>query len=302
MDGAVHFIKRRNSMRFNGFSKDSFVFFHDLKENNSVEWMHANDHKNQKRYMFAVREPLRNLFIDLSPLILQMDPSFETEVKTDKILSKINKRNITENDAYYPYYWGAFYRKGRKRQNDCQLILGLSEEGFDAGCIVAGIRGNAVLENFYRNLEMYPEVFIELVNRLDLDFSYHVAKDHGRPETELAKFRTKEDLQELFNNKLIKIIKKYEPSDPRLYSSGLVNEVMDIFRNVYPIFRFATGDDKSIISLLDKRETINDLPLDFTISLSAKQKVRIIFSEYISEDDFDFLIKWINKLKNDIVR
>ena len=289
-------------MIFKSFTKDSFVFFRELSENNSVEWMHANNHENQNRYKVAVRDPLKYLFEDIAPLILQLDPNFETEVKTNKVLSKINKRNITEDGAYYPYYWGAFYRKGRTRQNDCQLILGLSEEGFNAGCIVAGIRGDDVLVNFYKNLEMYPEVFIELVSRLDSGFKIFVAKDHGKPKTELQRFKTKEDLDELFNDKLIEIIKRYDPSTPLLYSSHLVDEVMDVLRNVYPIFKFVTGDENSINDLMEQKVLIGDIPLDFSISLSTKQKVRIILSDYISEHDFDFLIKWINQLKRDIVK
>lgn len=41
--------------------------------------------------------------------------------------------------------------------------------------------------------------------------------------------------------------------------------------------------------------------LDFNLSLGADQRARLLISNLLSEDDFEFLIVWIKRLKNDIV-
>lgn len=53
----------------------------------------------------------------------------------------------------------------------------------------------------------------------------------------------------------------------------------------------------------DQKPQLNVSPnwLDFNLSLGADQHARLLVSNSLSEDDFEFLLIWIKRLKNDIV-
>ncbi|MGE3248793.1 MAG: DUF2461 domain-containing protein [Hyphomonadaceae bacterium] len=59
-------------MAFEGFSKDFFKFFRDLKKHNDREWFEAN----KDRYKALVVAPMSDFIAELAPLLAKTSPNF----------------------------------------------------------------------------------------------------------------------------------------------------------------------------------------------------------------------------------
>lgn len=66
-------------MTFQGFSKDFFKFFRDLKRNNDREWFEAN----KARYKEVVVGPLQDFIIALAPKLEKVSPHFRCDPKAN---------------------------------------------------------------------------------------------------------------------------------------------------------------------------------------------------------------------------
>lgn len=62
-------------MAFDGFNKDFFKFFRDLKKNNEREWFE----KNKDRYKAVVVAPLQDFIIALAPKLEEVSPHFKCD-------------------------------------------------------------------------------------------------------------------------------------------------------------------------------------------------------------------------------
>jgi len=234
--------------QFSGFLPDTFQFLAELKANNTDEWMKGNDEANRIRFKKVLREPLRTLFMSVAPTIQQMDPGMETEAKASKVLATIRKRFPNEEGPYHPYHWGAFYRKGRTKQTDCQLFIGVHPDYVHVGLSVAGAQGAQVLKRFRENLEAYPQVFVELLKGLPSGFHVRLPENKDETPKPVSQFQANIDLQPLFEVAEINIEKQYEKADPILYTSDFVNQVKEIFQELFPLYRFITGTSDVVIN------------------------------------------------------
>ncbi len=64
-------------MAFEGFSKDFWKFFRDLKKNNERDWFEAN----KDRYKAEVVAPLQDFIIALAPKLAKVSPNFKCDPK-----------------------------------------------------------------------------------------------------------------------------------------------------------------------------------------------------------------------------
>lgn len=62
-------------MAFDGFSKDFFKFFRDIKKNNERDWFEAN----KDRYKAVVVAPLQDFIIALQPKLAKISPNFKCD-------------------------------------------------------------------------------------------------------------------------------------------------------------------------------------------------------------------------------
>lgn len=237
--------------QFMGFVQDTFIFLKELEQNNNDEWMHANNDANLTRYRTVLKEPLRSLFTTVAPMIQQMDPGLETEAKVNKVLAIIRKRFADVEGPYHPYLWGAYYRKGRTKQTDCQLFVNVHPSHINVGLSVAGAQGADIHKRFLNNLKNYPQFFLSLLHSLPAGF--HIRLDDKNQETLLAieSIISDQELTPFLKVGTIDIEKRFKNSDPILLKPEFSELVKEIFQSLYPLYQFILGSDETIAGLLE---------------------------------------------------
>ena len=235
---------------FTGFVPDTFAFLKELSENNTDEWMHRNNDENELRFRQVLREPLRALFLAVAPAMSRVDPNLETRVKFGKVLATIKKRWPDEEGPYHNYLWGAFYRRDRTKQSDAQLFVNVFPGKVRAGFSLAGSMGASIINQFRRNLQQSPEVFLSLLRDLQGPFEV-MYEQNGELFTALTShFSTTEDLNELVKSETIDICCEFDSGMPVVYAPEFANEVEEVLLSSYPLFEFAIASTPEELSNL----------------------------------------------------
>lgn len=114
---------------FQGFSDRTFDFFDAIAFNNTKEFFHSN----HAWYEEAVRTPLRELTIALTPTIETLDGDLDCRI--EKVVSRINRdiRFSHDKSLYRNYMWLAFRRSGEERKTTLGAYFDISSEGASYG-------------------------------------------------------------------------------------------------------------------------------------------------------------------------
>lgn len=156
---------------FLGFPSDGFAFLEELEKNNSTVWFE----ENRQRFQDSVREPFRQLTIDLaSTVVTQRAPDLETSV--NKCLSRINRNNFGRDNAapYHTHFWSAFFRKERTKNSDCQFYVSMRSSGLDWG-VYFGEDADDVRSSLMNSLQKHPDIaktWFELVREKGFKFAH----------------------------------------------------------------------------------------------------------------------------------
>ncbi len=113
------------------FSPETFRFFRELGRNNRKEWMD----RNRERYRAQVVEPFRALLDALAPVVLKLNPEFDTSGRTGTNFSRINRdiRFATDKSPYRTQMYLTFADQRSKGWQGAQLYTGLSTDAVTAG-------------------------------------------------------------------------------------------------------------------------------------------------------------------------
>lgn len=115
------------------FSQKTLDFLFENRLQDSRSWF--AEHK--KEYQSLVIEPLRQLVMDLSPTMLELDPEFQTEPKVDKTICRIwrDTRYTKDPSLYRDHMWIIFKRGGRMHGTDYPgIYFEINLDGFSYGC------------------------------------------------------------------------------------------------------------------------------------------------------------------------
>lgn len=251
----------KGTSHFEGFSNDTFEFLKEIQTNNTDDWMHKDNDANEMRYQQVLREPLRSLFETVVPTIVTLDPSLETEVKFGKVLATIKKRWPDNIGPYYSHLWGAFYRKGRTKQSDAQLFINVHPDRVDVGLSVAGSYGAEQLQNFKRNLLTAPDIFLQLLSQLPAGIHIDTREKHGKDEDkQTLDLKAPKDLNILQELDVIDIEQQFLANDPILLQPEFAEQVAEIFKALFPLYRFVISEDiDEIANLVEEPEAEEEI-------------------------------------------
>jgi uncharacterized protein (TIGR02453 family) len=113
------------------FTRDTFRFFRDLARHNKKTWMDAN----RERYQQCVVQPFRRLLEAMSPVVLALDPRFDTMARGGKNFSRINRDTRFATDKT-PYRAQMYLKLSVPFPSDAEtgeLYVGISAELVTAG-------------------------------------------------------------------------------------------------------------------------------------------------------------------------
>ncbi|MGO8684205.1 MAG: McrB family protein [Thermoleophilia bacterium] len=98
-----------------------------------------------------VQEPLKTLLLAVGE---RAEPALRDTLETrTRLFSKIPKNDYGKGGAW-PYYWGAFYPKGSKKTQGCQLYVSLGDGGLTYGFSI-GEYASEDRNRFTRNVEVH---------------------------------------------------------------------------------------------------------------------------------------------------
>ncbi|MFN8421453.1 MAG: DUF2461 family protein [Anaerolineae bacterium] len=230
-----------DSAVFHGFEPDTFAFLSELAANNTLDWMNANE----ERYHRVLREPLRMLFKSLAPVALRLNHGFETEPKFGRVLSSIRRRWLDNDQTYYDYLWGAFYRASRSRHTDAQLFVSVHSEGIRIGAAIP--EGAAdLLEAFKTRRLEHADSYQSIIEPLE------------QAGWQIIEF-----------DEYLHIQREYHADDEIVYRPELADEISRHFERLYPLYRFLIGEDTAPLPPARQPDTLQQVAADTLLTLNA---------------------------------
>jgi len=121
-----------NESNFEGFSKETIVFFHNLEKNNNKEWFN----RRRKDFDALVMEPARAFVISMGSRLKSLSPDIIAVPKFNKSLFKIHRDiRFSPDKSPYKTHLGIFFWEGNRPRMECsgfyfhlepsKLILGV---------------------------------------------------------------------------------------------------------------------------------------------------------------------------------
>lgn len=122
---------RKGDMRvFTGFGQEALDFLTDLRFNNNPSFYEAN----RERYERAVKEPLRALCDEMTPVIQRIDPRLDT--RPGRTMSRIRRdtRFTRDKSPFRDHVWLGWRYPGESRSEGFGLYWGFGPDWISWGC------------------------------------------------------------------------------------------------------------------------------------------------------------------------
>ncbi len=222
---------------FTGFSEELFRFLHDLRDNNNIEWFHAN----KDRYQEFLVKPAKSYVAELGDFFNKLNPSIRTEPKFNKTLMRINKdMRFAKGDPYRDYFLIHF----GKFKMDSEFFIYLEADEFQIGLFINNSKGEEFF--FEENFNKHKKLISNLFEENNLNKKYDLYELNKEPKLLIKKFDAKKDLESLPKLKYAMLQKVRPPSYKTLFSDELLIDSVKIFSSLYPLYIFATSPDPLI--------------------------------------------------------
>ncbi|MDR2439581.1 MAG: DUF2461 domain-containing protein [Planctomycetaceae bacterium] len=154
MNKASSFIKPS----FSGFAPQGLKFLHNLDANNNRDWFA----KNRNDYIRYVAEPMKQLVMSLTPMILELDPLVITA--PHRIVSRIYRDTRFSHDKtpYRPRTWFVFKREVECWTETPAYFFELGEKKYMYGMGTYSASA-ATMRRFRAMIDDNPELFLQII-------------------------------------------------------------------------------------------------------------------------------------------
>ena len=218
---------------FNGFPREFFSFFENLKKNNSKEWFE----KNRQDYDKYVLHPSREYVIEMGKKLRQIAPEINAIPQINKSLFKINKDvRFSKDKSPYKTYMGIWLWEGnRKRMESSGFYLHVENKILFIGVGIKMFPAR-VLER-YRQAVVDNKLGVELKKAVKKvsDQGYLVNGKHYKkvPRGYQADHSNAEFL--LYNGLTARVETKVPDA---FFSDAIVDYAYSHYRNMLPLHRW----------------------------------------------------------------
>lgn len=218
---------------FSGYKNETFQFFKDLSENNSLSWFA----ENRERYDNFIVLPSKSFIVSIAPFFNQLEPTINTEPKFDKTLMRINKDFRYSKGIPYRTFFIVHFKRFK---NDSEFYVYINKNGIECGLYINNSFGEELY--FSKNLPGYKEEIIDTFKRFDLNskFSFY---EMNKSQQELIKknFNIEEDFDTLARTKSILLEKEIPKETEIIYTPDFLLEIIKIFSQLYPVYSFCVS-------------------------------------------------------------
>ena len=214
-------------------SAETFRFFRELSRNNAKEWMD----ENRGRYQSAVVQAFRGLLEELTPAMQRLYPGFDVSGRTGVNFSRINRdiRFAKDKTPYHPRMYLLFPPQGGKNRGPGELYVGVTGEVVTAGFRVYFDRDTKAAALAPRILQA-PKWCAQQKRRMAGQYeSYWYSMEKGEWTKNGGWPLTPEAWK-----KLRAWIVRRKLSPAAAVRKSFTRDVANIFRQVFPLFRFVS--------------------------------------------------------------
>ncbi len=264
---------------FKGFGEDAFRFLQELEKNNNESWFEAN----RSRYKDSLDKPLRSLVKDVGEqAITPLDPNFETTPTARKCIASIRK-NIygkAAADCYNPFYWAAYYQKGLRKQDDCQLFILLRPDGLSFGLYIPK-GGDRFREQLATAMRHHPELCQSVYERVrsagfEFQLESQLQADPGGEGVDYA------ELTEAVPTEGFRAAQQLSPTDAVAAGATLSKTIGDAFEVLYPLYKLITSSDPAAeVPPLIEDDALIEPPSITVADLAEKTLLEESFFEHL---------------------
>ncbi len=227
-----------DSSSFTGFSKESFQFFGELSENNSLQWFA----QNRERYANYIILPAKTLINSLAPFFKQLEPKINTEPKFDKTMLRINKDARFSDKVPYRTYFLIHFRRLKK---DSEFYIYIDQKGIEYGLFINNTIGNELY--FKKNLPGNKDELVETFRRFELNGKFDFYEMNKEPELISKGFDIERDFNTMARTKFFLLQKELSKDSEIIYSSDILLEILKTFSQLYPVYCFSISHNPLFI-------------------------------------------------------
>ncbi|HSP86838.1 MAG TPA: DUF2461 family protein [Ignavibacteriaceae bacterium] len=234
---------------FKGFSKESFKFFAELSENNSLQWFA----QNRERYDNYIILPAKTIINHLAPFFHQLEPKINTEPKFDKTMLRINKDARFSDKVPYRKYLLIFFRRFKI---DSEFFIHIDKNGIEYGLYINNTLGNELY--FNKNLPGHKDELVEIFRRLGLNEKFDFYEMKKDPELISRNFNIEKDFNIMARTKSFLLQKELKNDSEIINKSDFLLELLKTFSQLYPIYCFSISHNP--LALIEKFEQEIGIP------------------------------------------
>ena len=221
-------------IEFSGCPEEMYQFFWEIAFQNHREFFEAN----RDRYKRVVQEPMRALAAELLPTALSLNPSFNQRVTT--IVSRIRRdtRYSHDKSPYRDHVWLAF-KPAEKRTSECFVVYAEFERdhyGYGMGMYAPDTTQMNALR---ARMLTQPKRFLSLVeapafvNRFSVEGELYRRPKFRDCSAELSPWLNRKSLTFCYTSSALS----------KTYSRAIVDELIEAFTLLRPVYRFLMGLD-----------------------------------------------------------
>ena len=238
-------------MDFQGFREETFGFFRELNENNTVEWFD----ENQDRFEEHVLEPMRQLVRALREDLEKMNPNFVQDEVDDHFSEMRRGPRVPPGTppiktSFYAFFWD----KTVRRLSDGWMFVGVGADGVTIGMSIYDFgdpesRLRRVFKpRLRRNLVHLDEYIKASYLRRGFDFHRYVRAASKLGMREVDPFPT---AAAEWDHTLGWVIKRHlNPDSSRLTPGSFLTEVKESFERLYPLYVFTSDTREDFLRLI----------------------------------------------------
>ncbi len=220
------------------FTAETFRFFRELKRNNHKRWMDAN----RERYVQHLVEPYRRFLARVGPEVQELEPAIEVSGRTGVNFSRIN-RDIRFAKVKVPYrtlMYMMFPDPREPETDDAAFYVNVGLEAVTAGMRLYGHKRQSRLRTVIARRAVAHDTWLaRQARRLGRKYeSYWHTTEKGEWVRRPGWPRGEPDWK-----RVQAWIVRRTLTHAMALRPGFDGEVMRVFRDLYPLFRFATALD-----------------------------------------------------------
>ncbi len=218
-------------LNFQGFFLETLDFLMNLKKNNCKQWFEA--HRDD--YNEYLLDPFRNLVMDLSEDVLQIDPFMEVAPSINKTISRIHRdvRFSKDKSLYKKNMWITFKRSKKEWRDAPSFFFEISPESYRYGMGYYSATKKS-MDIFRQMIDESPKDFNKAISFFQNQNIFEIEGDVYKKTLDSSK---PSNIRQWYDRKNIYLVHNSRKVD-RLFTREIVDDLIIGFNMLRPIYSY----------------------------------------------------------------